>query len=110
MLGSNWSTAQWNTFEEIAIKAQKAKRNNAKFEEWKAGFSKVKAEAQDPEFCKAWTLQFVPIEKKKVETKKKMGYDWEGKEQLFRDMYIRDGKTLEEVMAYFHNCHNFSPR
>lgn len=39
-----------------------------------------------------------------------MVYDWEGKESTMRDLYIDQGKSLEEVMEWFRVNQDFAPR
>ena len=39
-----------------------------------------------------------------------MVYDWDGKEATCFQMYIEENKSLEEIMAYFKENHNFAPR
>ena len=39
-----------------------------------------------------------------------MVYDWEGKEEVVMDLYIHQGKSLEEVMEWFKTNQKFSPR
>ena len=39
-----------------------------------------------------------------------MVYDWEGKEEPMRKLYIHQGKSLEEVMEWFRINQNFTPR
>ncbi|KAL8673073.1 MAG: hypothetical protein Q9168_002496 [Polycauliona sp. 1 TL-2023] len=39
-----------------------------------------------------------------------MVYDWEGKEETMMDLYIHQGKSLEEVMEWFKLNQNFAPR
>ncbi|KAL9596888.1 MAG: hypothetical protein Q9219_005514 [cf. Caloplaca sp. 3 TL-2023] len=38
-----------------------------------------------------------------------MVYDWEGKEDTMREIYIHQGKSLEEVMEWFKIHQNFAP-
>ncbi|KAL8867141.1 MAG: hypothetical protein Q9174_005851 [Haloplaca sp. 1 TL-2023] len=38
-----------------------------------------------------------------------MVYDWEGKEEVVMDLYIRQGKSLEDVMEWFRTNQKFSP-
>ncbi|KAL8706088.1 MAG: hypothetical protein Q9201_000853 [Fulgogasparrea decipioides] len=38
-----------------------------------------------------------------------MVYDWEGKEETMMDLYIHQGKSLEEVMEWFKVNQNFTP-
>ncbi|KAL8995384.1 MAG: hypothetical protein Q9169_004861 [Polycauliona sp. 2 TL-2023] len=38
-----------------------------------------------------------------------MVYDWEGKEETMMDLYIHQGKSLEEVMEWFKVNQNFAP-
>ena len=39
-----------------------------------------------------------------------MVYDWEGKEGPMMDLYIHQGKSLEETMEWFKVNQNFAPR
>ncbi|KAL8813914.1 MAG: hypothetical protein Q9223_006825 [Gallowayella weberi] len=38
-----------------------------------------------------------------------MVYDWEGKEETMKDLYIHQGKSLEEVMEWFKVNQDFAP-
>ncbi|KAL8690677.1 MAG: hypothetical protein Q9224_004353, partial [Gallowayella concinna] len=38
-----------------------------------------------------------------------MVYDWEGKEETMKDLYIHQGKSLEEVMEWFKVNQHFTP-
>jgi hypothetical protein len=40
----------------------------------------------------------------------KMVYDWEKKEEICYRMYIEEKKSLEEIMEYLKEEHNFAPR
>lgn len=37
-------------------------------------------------------------------------YDWDGKQETMRELYINQGKSLEEVMEWFRIKHEFTPR
>lgn len=39
-----------------------------------------------------------------------MVYDWEGKEPVCYQMYIEEKKSLEEIMQYMREAHEFAPR
>lgn len=39
-----------------------------------------------------------------------MTYDWEGKEDVCYKMYIIDKKPLEEIMEFYRETENFTPR
>lgn len=39
-----------------------------------------------------------------------MVYDWEGKEETMLDLYIQQGKSLEDVMEWFKVNQAFTPR
>lgn len=39
-----------------------------------------------------------------------MTYDWEGKEDLCYKMYIIDKKSLEDIMEFYRETENFTPR
>lgn len=39
-----------------------------------------------------------------------MTYDWEGKEDLCYKMYIIDKKSLEDIMEFYRQTENFTPR
>lgn len=39
-----------------------------------------------------------------------MVYDWEGKEETTRELYIHQAKSLEEVMEWFRINQDFAPR
>ncbi|KAI4128392.1 MAG: hypothetical protein LQ341_006683 [Variospora aurantia] len=38
-----------------------------------------------------------------------MVYDWDGKQETMRELYINQGKSLEEVMEWFRINHDFTP-
>ncbi|KAL9011192.1 MAG: hypothetical protein Q9173_003940 [Seirophora scorigena] len=38
-----------------------------------------------------------------------MVYDWDGKQETMRELYINQGKSLEEVMEWFRIKHEFTP-
>lgn len=39
-----------------------------------------------------------------------MVYDWDGRREVMMDLYIHQGKSLEEVMEWFKLNQNFTPR
>lgn len=40
----------------------------------------------------------------------KMVYDWESKEELCYRMYIEEKKSLDEIIEYLKEEHQFTPR
>ena len=39
-----------------------------------------------------------------------MVYDWDGKEQMLYQMYILENKSLEEIIKFMKEKHDFTPR
>jgi Clr5 domain len=39
-----------------------------------------------------------------------MVYDWENKEDISYKMYIEEKRSLEDIMQFFKDEHNFTPR